>query len=167
MMDYEDDKETVVIEDQVGETKEVSLEKTLVFEHDSASLSSAHDLPPAWAWAGTQSEKMKENLVKVIFGQSIKSDLAQITFKKVGVLMRKERLAIFAAWDQTKVLEEWQMAPHNLMVEDALTMLTPAYDYVNVSNALSQQEFIIKVKLTSTNEDILQMIHKKNHLDPQ
>ena len=125
MMDYEDDKETVVVEEQTVEAKEVSLEKSLVFEHESASLSNEHDLPPAWAWSGTQSEKIKANLVNVIFGQSIKSDLAQITFKKVGVmsvgaikarltdilLMRKERLTIFPAWDQTKVLEEcrWRL----------------------------------------------------------
>ena len=75
MMDYEDDKDTVEVEEKAEEGKEVSLEKSLVFEHDSASLSNEHDLPPAWAWSGTQSEKVKENQASVIFGQSINSDL--------------------------------------------------------------------------------------------
>ena len=167
--------------DKVDEetTKQVCLEKTLIFEQESASpLAGAHGLPPSWAWAGTQSENVKENLVNVIFGQSIKSDLAQITFQKSGVMsvgaiktrltdllmMRKERIAIFAAWDQTVILEEWQMAPHNILVEDTLTMLTPSYDYVNVGNPRTKAKFIIKIKPTTSNQDILATISRITNL---
>ena len=42
-------KRLLLLRSRVGEAKEVSLEKSLVFEHQLASLSDEHDLPPAWA----------------------------------------------------------------------------------------------------------------------
>ena len=60
-------------EEDEENSKHVCLEKTLIFEQESASsLAGANDLPPSWAWAGTQSENVKENVVNVIFGQSVR-----------------------------------------------------------------------------------------------
>ena len=138
-----EEKESVDIQ-----AKDFSLEQTLMFDPNSASsLIGATDLPPAWAWAETNID-LKENLVSVVLGQSIKSDIEQITFKKMGVmpvgaikarltdilLMRKERLVVYAVCDQCKPLQEWQMASHNLVVDDSLTILTPSNDFVNVSS---------------------------------
>ena len=36
----------------------------------------------------------------------------------------------------------------------------PSYDYINVTNSLTHQEFIMKVKPKATNEDILHMVHQ-------
>ena len=68
-------------------------------------------------------------------------------------LTRKERIAIFAAWDQTTTLPEWQMTPRNVLVEDSLTMMTPAFDYVNVGHPHTKSDFIIKIKPTTTNQN--------------
>ena len=124
-----------------------------MFEHasSSSSLAGMHDLPTAWAWAGTQSESMTFKKMSV---GAIKTRLMDI------LLMCKERIAAFATWDQSKVLEEWQMASHNVLVEDALTKLTPSYDYVNVSNPKVCEEFIIKIKPTTTNDDVLCMVSR-------
>ena len=75
MVDYPD---TTKEEDTV----ELSLETSIMVEHMSmSSLAGEADLPPAWAWADATTHKIKENLVNVMCGQSVRSDIEQITFK--------------------------------------------------------------------------------------
>ena len=72
-----------VVDPDSKEVVELNLEQSLVFQHSSSSsLSGTFDLPPAWAWSDTQGDNVKENLVNVVWGQSVKSDIEQITFKK-------------------------------------------------------------------------------------
>ena len=56
------------------------------------------------------------------------------------------------------------MAPHNVLVEDTLTMLTPTYAYVSVGNPHTKAEFIIKIRPTTSNQDILSMIARITNL---
>ena len=152
-----------------------------MFQHTSSfSLSGAFDLPPAWAWSETQVDKVKETLVNVVCGQSVKSDFEQIAFKKIGVmsigavttrltdilLMRKKRISLSPAWDQRHPFEEWQMAPHNLVVEDSFTTLTSHYDYVNVSNPRIHEERIVKIKPSATHSEIHDKIARITNLNP-
>ena len=62
------------------------------------------------------------------------------------LLTRKERVAVFAAWDQSKLLEKWWMTPHNLVAEDAMNALTPGCDCVNVANPKLKVEFTNPLK---------------------
>ena len=57
-----------------------------MFEHTSTSSGSGFaDLSLACACAETHTDKVKENLVNVVFGQSVKSDIEQIAFQRMGL----------------------------------------------------------------------------------